>query len=91
MRVYCVITETEVGVDLAGVYTNLEAAKNHVKQRYKTEFQNYITCGYHLREDDQYSPPSDSGAEIYLHPNDFWIWRIEEGEVKNTCQLNSTM
>ena len=31
MNVYCVITETDQGIDLSGVYWNLESAVEHVK------------------------------------------------------------
>ena len=33
MKVYCVITETDQGIDLSCVYWNLESAVEHVKRR----------------------------------------------------------
>lgn len=85
MKVYCVITETEQGVDLAGVYGNLKSAVEHVKRRFHSVFQEYINNGYEMIEGENYTPPSDYGAEIYLDSNDFWIWRIDSGEVRNEC------
>lgn len=45
MKVYCVITETDQGIDLSGVYWNLESAVEHVKRRFHSVFQEYIDDG----------------------------------------------
>lgn len=88
MKVFCVITETDQGIDLSGVYGSLDSAVEHVKRRFHSEFKRYIDAGYKMAEDVNYTAPSDYGAEIYLNPYDYWIWRIEGAEVRDECILS---
>lgn len=85
MKVLCVITETDQGIDLSGVYRNLDSAVEHVKRRFHSESKRYIDAGYKMAEDVDCTAPSDYGAEIYLNPYDYWIWRIEDAEVRDKC------
>lgn len=85
MKVFCVITETDQGIDLSGVYGSLDSAVEHVKRRFHSESKRYIDAGYKMAEDVDYTAPSDYGAEIYLNPYDYWIWRIEDAEVRDEC------
>lgn len=85
MKVYCVITETDQGIDLSGVYGNLESAVMHVKRRFHSVFQECINDGCEMVEGDNFNAPDEYGATIYLEPDDYWIWRIDSGEVRDEC------
>ena len=77
MKVYCVITETDQGIDLSGVYGNLESAVEHVKRRFHSVFQECIDDGCEMVEGDNFTAP--------LEPDDYWIWRVDSGEVRDEC------
>jgi len=85
MKVYCVITETDQGVDLSGVYGNLESAVEHVKRRFHLVFQECVSDGLEMVEGDNFNAPDKYGATIYLEPDDYWIWHIDSGEVRDEC------
>lgn len=88
MKVYCVITETDQGVDLSGVYGNLESAVEHVKRRFHSVFQECINDGCEMIEDDNFNPPNEYGATICLEPDDYWIWCIDSCEVRDECLVD---
>lgn len=85
MKVFCVITETDQGIDLSGVYGNLDSAVEHVKRRFHLVFQEYIDGGCEMIEGDNFNAPDKYGATIYLGPDDYWIWRVDFGEVRDEC------
>lgn len=85
MKVYCVITETDQGIDLSGVYGNLESAVEHVKRRFHSVFQECIDDGCEMVEGDNFNAPDKYGATIYLEPDDYWIWRVDSGVVRDEC------
>lgn len=85
MKVFCVITETDQGIDLSGVYGNLDSAVEHVKRRFHSVFQECVDDGYEMIEGDNFNAPAEYGATIYLEPDDYWIWRVDFGEVRDEC------
>ena len=88
MKVFCVITETDQGVDLSGVYGNLDSAVEHVKRRFHSVFQEYIDDGCEMIEGDNFNAPDKYGATIYLAPDDYWIWRVDSGVVRDECLVS---
>lgn len=88
MKVYCVITETDQGIDLSGVYWNLESAVEHVKRRFYSVFQECVDDGCEMIEGDNFNAPDKYGATIYLEPDDYWIWRVYFGEVRDECLVS---
>ena len=83
VKVYCVIIETDQGIDLSGVYGNSESAVEHVKRRFHSVFQECIDDGCEMVEGDNFNAPDKYGATIYLAPDDYWIWRVDFGEVRD--------
>ena len=88
MKVYCVITETDQCIDLSGVYWNLESAVEHVKRRFYSVFQECVDDGCEMIEGDNFNAPDKYGATIYLEPDDYWIWRVYFGEVRDECLVS---
>ena len=83
MKVFCVITETDQGIDLSGVYGNLDSAVEHVKCRFHSVFQECVDDGYEMIEGDNFNAPDKYGATIYLAPDDYLIWRVDSGVVRD--------
>lgn len=84
--VYVVTTETEDGMDVAGVYTSVDAARKHIKKRFEEEYKSYISEEYNPKYFDELVEPSDkTGGEaaIYVSSENFWSWRIHRAVLRD--------
>ena len=84
--VYVVTTETEDGMDVAGVYTSIETARRHVKKRFDEEYESYISMEYNPKYFDELVEPTEATggeAAIFASSDNFWSWRIHKAVLRD--------
>lgn len=90
--VYVVLTVTDEGSDVAGVYDNQAAAMEHVRLRFDKELEYYKSVKNCRYFDELIEPVWDrSGGAAYIQrsDDDFWSWTVVKVPLRASVNLSN--